>query len=53
MAESSEGGIVGKGTDDEAFHAPILGDDQLPPEILARLKAEAERRGIDPRIVQR
>lgn len=51
MAESNEGGIIGKGDDDSAFHEPILSN-PMPPELLARLKAQAEELGLDPRLIQ-
>ena len=53
MAKTNEGVILTDPEGDEGFHAPILGADQLPPELLARLKAEAERNGLDPAIVRR
>lgn len=37
---------------DKAFHEPILGDDVMPPEILAHIKAEALAAGIDPALLE-
>lgn len=46
---AGEGRIIGEASD-AAFHAPILGDDRLPGEVLARLRqaARADRRRSRP-----
>jgi hypothetical protein len=46
-----EGRIKGNG--DAGFHAPILGDDRLPPDLLEGLREQARRAGLDPAGVQR
>lgn len=49
--KGTEGFITGQG--DEGFHAPILGEDRLPEDVLQRLKEHARQAGLDPRFLER
>lgn len=41
------------GESDAAFHAAILGDDRWPPALLAQVREQARRAGLDPTRIQR
>jgi hypothetical protein len=49
--EQREGFITGEG--DAGFHADILGEDRLPPEVLEKLRQRARDLGLDPDMIVR